>query len=59
MHHGIPLKECVNPFRQMISQINPLLFPMIKNELKILLDACINIPLRYSEWVANLVLVRK
>jgi hypothetical protein len=32
---------------------------MIENEVKKLLDAKIIIPLRYSKWVANLVLVRK
>jgi hypothetical protein len=36
-----------------------MLLPIMENEVKKLLDAKIIIPLRYSEWVANLVPVRK
>jgi hypothetical protein len=35
------------------------LFPIIENKLKKMLDAKIIVPLRYLEWVANLVLVIK
>jgi hypothetical protein len=35
------------------------LLPVIEKEVKNLLDAKIIVLLRYSEWVANLVLVRK
>ena len=35
------------------------MFPIIEKEVKKLLDAKIIVPLRYSSWVANLVLVRK
>jgi hypothetical protein len=49
IEHKIPLKEEVNPFRQKLRQINPMLLP----------QAHIIVPLRYSEWVANLVPVRK
>jgi hypothetical protein len=35
------------------------LLPIIEKELKRLLEAKIIVPLRYSEWVANLVPVRK
>jgi hypothetical protein len=31
----------------------------MEKEIKKLLDACIIIPLRYSDWIANLVPVRK
>jgi hypothetical protein len=40
-------------------QFNPLLLPVIEKELKRLLEAKIIVSLRYSEWVANLVHVRK
>jgi hypothetical protein len=53
------LKEEAKPFRQKLRQINPMLFPIMEREVKKLLDAQIIVPLRYSEWVANLVLVRK
>ena len=59
IQHKIPLKEGVQPFKQKLRQINSALFPVIEKELKKLLDAKIIVPLRYSEWVANLVPVRK
>jgi hypothetical protein len=59
IEHKIPLKEETKSFRQKLRQINPMLFPIIKKEVKKLLDAKISIPLRYSEWVANFVHVRK
>jgi hypothetical protein len=36
-----------------------MLLPIMEKEVKNLLDAQIIIPLRYSEWVDNLVPVRK
>jgi hypothetical protein len=59
MEHKIPLKEGGKPFRQKLIQINPMLLPIMEKEVKKILDAQIITPLRYSEWVANLVLVRK
>jgi hypothetical protein len=59
IEHKIPLKLGIKPFRQKLRQINPVLLPVIEREVKNLLDAKIIVPLRYSEWVANLVPVRK
>jgi ribonuclease HI len=59
IEHKIPLKEEAKPFRKKLRQINPMLLPVMEKEVKKLLDAKIIFPLRYSEWVANLVLVRK
>jgi hypothetical protein len=53
------LKEEAKPFRQKLRQINPMLLPIMEREVKKLLDAQIIVPLRYFEWVANLVPVRK
>ena len=53
------LKPNVKPFKQKLRRINPALFPVIEKEVKKLLDAKIIVPLQYSSWVANLVLVRK
>lgn len=39
--------------------INPTLLRTIGKEIKKMLDAQIILPLRYSNWVANLLLVRK
>jgi ribonuclease HI len=59
MEHNIPLKEEAKPFRKKLRQINLMLLPVMEKEVKKLLDAQIIVPLRYSEWVANLVPVRK
>jgi hypothetical protein len=59
IEHKIPLKEDTNPFRKKLRQINPMLLPVMEKEVKKILDAKIIIPLRYFEWVANLVPVRK
>jgi hypothetical protein len=53
------LKYETKPFRHKLRQINPMLLPIMEKEVKNFLDANIIIPLRYSEWVANLVSVRK
>jgi hypothetical protein len=55
----IPLKEEAKPFKQKLRQINPMLLPVMEKEVKKLLDAQIIVPLRYFDWVANLVPVRK
>jgi ribonuclease HI len=59
IEHKIPLKENTKPFRKKLRQINPMLLPVMEKEVKKILDEKIIIPLRYSEWVANLVPVRK
>lgn len=59
IQHKIPLKEDSKPFRQKLRYFNPTLLPIMEKEIKKLLDAKIIIPLRYSEWIANLVPVRK
>jgi hypothetical protein len=57
--HKIPLKPGVKPFRQKLREINPILLPVVEREVKNLLDAKIIVPLRYFDWVANLVPIRK
>jgi hypothetical protein len=59
IEHKIPLKHGIKPFRNKLRQINPILLPVIEREVKKFLDEKIIVPLRYSEWVANLVPVRK
>ena len=39
IHHKVPLKPNVKPFRQKLRRINPALFPVIEKEVKKLLDA--------------------
>jgi hypothetical protein len=59
IQHKIPLNKDTKPFRQKLRSFNPMLLPTMEREIKKLLDARIIIPLRYSEWIANLVPVRK
>jgi hypothetical protein len=59
IQHNIPLNKDTKPFRQKLISFNPLLLPTMEREIKKLLDARIIIPLRYSEWIVNLVPVRK
>jgi hypothetical protein len=57
--HKIPLKQGIKPLREKLKKINHILFPVIEREVKKLLYVKIIVPLRYSEWVANLVSVKK
>jgi len=59
IRHKIPLEKDTIPFKQKLRPINPLLLPLIEKEIKKLLAAKIIVPLRYSKWIANLVVVRK
>lgn len=53
IQHKIPLKAGVKPYKQKLRYVNPFLLPSIEKEVKKLLHANINLPLRYSYWVAN------
>jgi hypothetical protein len=59
IHHTIPLRPEFNPFQQKLRKFHPSLEPLMKKELKKLLDAKIIFQLRHSTWVANLVPVNK
>jgi hypothetical protein len=59
IHHVIPIKEGIKPVRQKQRPINPALEATIRKELEKLLKAGIFFPVKYSEWVSNLVPIRK
>ena len=59
IQHTIPIKPGEKPFRKKLRMINPKLLPIIEKEIKKLFDTKIIMTLRFSKWVANLVLVRK
>ena len=59
IQHKIPLKENQKPFKQKLRRINPLLLPLVKAEIEKMHDARIIVPIRFSEWISNLVSVRK
>jgi len=49
--HNIPLKLDTKPFRQRQCPVNPIIEPLIMEEVKKLLDAKIIFPVRHSTWV--------
>ena len=59
LQHTIPLKENQKPFKQKLRRINPVLLPLIEKEIRRMHDARIIAPIRFSEWVSNLVPTRK
>ena len=59
IHHVIPIRSGVKPYQQPLRKMHPKLEPLIQNEVKKLLDAKIIFKVRHSEWVSNLVPVRK
>ena len=59
IQHIIPIIEGVKPFQQQLRKMHPKLEPLIQNEVNKLLDAKIIFRVSHSDWVANLVLVRK
>jgi len=59
IYHTIPLKVNEKPFKQKLRRINPRFLPLIEKEVKRFLSTKIIVPLRFSQWIANLVLVRK
>ena len=59
IQHVIPIKVGVKPFQQPLRKMHLKLEPLIQNEVKKLLDAKITFRVRHSEWVENLVLLRK
>ena len=59
IQHTIPLKEDQKPFRQKLRKINPVLLTSIEKEIKRMYEAGIIAPIRFSDWVSNLVPTRK
>ena len=59
IQHTIPIKPDQKPFRQKLRRINPKLLPSIEKEVNKLYKAGIIVPIRFSDWISNLVPVRK
>ena len=59
IQHIIPIKLGVKPFQQQLRKMHPKMEPLIPNEVTKFLDAKIIFRVRHSEWVENLVLLRK
>lgn len=58
IQHKIPLKPNTKLFKQKLRHLNPVLLPIIEQEIKKLCDAKIIVHLRFSNWVPNLIPVR-
>jgi hypothetical protein len=59
IQHAIPIKEVIKPIRQKHRPINPAPDVTIQKGLEKILKAGIIFPVKYFEWVSNLVLVQK
>jgi hypothetical protein len=59
IQHVIPMKPQTQPFQQKLRKMHPKLEPTVKKELNKLLNAKIIFPVRHTQWVSNLVPVRK
>jgi len=59
IQHTIPIKPNQKPFRQKLRRINPKLLPLIEKEVNRLYKSGIIVPIIFSNWISNLVPVRK
>lgn len=59
IQHIIPIKPNQKPFHQKLRRINPKLLPSIEKEVNRLYKAGKSIPIILSDWISNLVPVRK
>ena len=59
LQHKIPFKENQKPFKQKLRRINSVQLPLVQKEIMKIYEAGIIVPIRYSEWVSNLVSVRR
>jgi len=59
IQHTIPIKSNQKPFGQKLRIINPKLLPLIEKEVNRLYKSRIIVPIRFYDWIFNLVPVRK
>ena len=59
IQHIIPIKPNQKPFRKKLRRINPKLLPSIEKEVNRLYKARIIVPIRFSDWISNLMPVWK
>ena len=59
IQHTIPINRSEKPFKKKLRRANPNFLPILKKEIRKLFDAKIIVTLRFSKWVANMVLVSK
>eukprot|EP00253_Pinus_taeda_P026618 PITA_26618 len=59
IQHTIPIKPNQKPFHQKLRRINPKLLPSIEKEVNQLYKASIIVPIKFFDWISNLIPVRK
>jgi len=59
IQHVIPINPNQKPFHQKLRRINSKLLPSIEKEVNWLYKVGIIIPIRFSEWISNLVPMQK
>jgi len=59
IQHTIPIKPNKKPFRQKLRRLNPKSLPSIEKEVNRLYKLGIVVPIRFLDWISNLVPVRK
>jgi hypothetical protein len=59
VEHRLPIKSGFRPFKQRARTFRPDLLPRIKDEIHRLIEADFIRPCRYTEWVSNIVSVKK
>jgi hypothetical protein len=59
IQHIIPMKPQTQPFQQKLKKMHPKLEPTVKKELNKLLNAKVIFLVKHTQWVSNLVPVRK
>jgi hypothetical protein len=59
IQHAIPMKPHTLPFQQKLRKMHPKLEPTVQKELNKLLSDKIIFPVRHTQWVSNLIPVRK
>ena len=59
IQNTIPIKPNQKPFRQKLRRINPKLLPSIEKEVNRLYKSGFIVPIRFSNWISNLVPVCK
>jgi len=55
IQHTIPIKPNQKPFRPKLRRLNPKLLPSIEKEINRLYKSGIIVPIRFSDWISNLV----
>lgn len=59
VEHQLPIKEGFRPFKQPSRRMSPEIVAKVKEEIERLLDAGFIKPIRYTDWLSNIVPVIK